>query len=176
MKLHLGCGKRFISGWIHIDAVAHPHVDHVALLDDLSFLDDESAEIVYACHVIEHFKRHEIKKVLTEWYRVMKKGAVLRLATPDFAKACELYSRSHDISLVKGLVCGGQDYEYNIHYNIFDFQSLTDLLEEIGFSGVKKYNWVGTEHANIDDYSQAYYPHMDKEKGLLLSLNIEAIK
>ena len=28
----------------------------------------------------------------------------------------------------------------------------------------------------IDDYSQSYYPHMDKEDGKLMSLNVEAVK
>jgi len=28
----------------------------------------------------------------------------------------------------------------------------------------------------MDDHSQAYLPHMDKENGILISLNIEATK
>jgi len=55
-------------------------------------------------------------------------------------------------------------------------KSLEKLLNEIGFSSIKRYDWRNTEHANIDDHSQAYYPHMDKENGLLISLNIEAHK
>ena len=33
-----------------------------------------------------------------------------------------------------------------------------------------------TGHKDYDDYSQAYVPHMDKENGLLISLNVEATK
>jgi hypothetical protein len=32
------------------------------------------------------------------------------------------------------------------------------------------------ELAGFDDYSQAYIPHMDKEGGRLISLNLEAEK
>jgi len=32
------------------------------------------------------------------------------------------------------------------------------------------------QKTSIDDHSKAYFPHMDKENGKLLSLNIEAIK
>ena len=32
------------------------------------------------------------------------------------------------------------------------------------------------KHSDIDDYSQAYIPHMDKDNGTLMSLNVEAIK
>ena len=176
MKLHLGCGKRYIEGWVHVDAVQHPHVDYIAMLDNLSFLDDESVQEIYACHVLEHFKRNEVKKFLSEWFRVMKKDSILRLAVPDFEKACQLYHQTKDIMLVKGLICGRQDYEFNFHYNVFDMKSISELLEEIGFSCVKKYDWRDTEHAHLDDYSQSYYPHLDKEHGMLLSLNIEAVK
>ena len=30
MKLHLGCGRRHIDGYVHIDVVDYPHVDHVS--------------------------------------------------------------------------------------------------------------------------------------------------
>jgi hypothetical protein len=36
--------------------------------------------------------------------------------------------------------------------------------------------WRETEHAHVDDFSQAYIPHMDKENGILISLNIECDK
>jgi len=32
------------------------------------------------------------------------------------------------------------------------------------------------EHADVDDYSQAHIPHLCKESGKLMSLNIEAVK
>ena len=41
---------------------------------------------------------------------------------------------------------------------------------------IMRYNWRETEHFHIDDYSQTYFPHMDKESGKLMSLNVEAIK
>ena len=39
-----------------------------------------------------------------------------------------------------------------------------------------RYDWRQTLHKDHDDFSQAYVPHMDKEKGLLISLNVEADK
>ena len=41
---------------------------------------------------------------------------------------------------------------------------------------IKKYNWRKTEHSMFDDHSQAYLPHMDKENGILISLNVECVK
>jgi hypothetical protein len=53
---------------------------------------------------------------------------------------------------------------------------LKEDLEAAGFVGVRRYDWRKTEHADIDDYSRAYYPHMDFDNGFLLSLNVEADK
>jgi len=95
---------------------------------------------------------------------------------PDFAALCEVYTRTRDLGLVIGPIFGRQDYLYNIHYNLFDFDSLKGELQRAGFSGVRRYDWRETEHANIDDYSQAYIPHMDKERGVLISLNVECLR
>jgi predicted SAM-dependent methyltransferase len=173
MKLHLGCGRRHIPGYVHIDVVDYPHVDHVSSIDNLSFLQDRSVELIYNCHVLEHFKRREVNRVLREWYRVLAPGGLLRVSVPDFAALCEVYVRSRDLGLVIGPIFGRQDYLYNIHYNLFDFDTLKAQLEQAGFSQVRRYDWRETEHVNIDDYAQAYIPHMDKQNGVLISLNVE---
>jgi hypothetical protein len=59
---------------------------------------------------------------------------------------------------------------------MFDFPTLEKALLDVGFKEVAVYDWRKTEHSDLDDYSQAYYPHMDKENGKLLSLNVEARK
>jgi len=176
MKLHLGCGKRHIPGFVHIDAVDYPHVDHVSTIDNLSFLPAGSVDLIYNCHVLEHFKRRDVQRVLQEWLRVLKPGGTLRTSVPDFAALAEVYRRSSRLELVIGPLFGRQDYLYNIHYNVFDFQTLSRDLEMAGFRDIAKYDWRETEHAHIDDYSQAYIPHMDKENGILVSLNVSARK
>ena len=47
---------------------------------------------------------------------------------------------------------------------------------DTGFSEVRPWGWRTTEHADLDDYSQAYLPHLHKENGMLVSLNLEAVK
>lgn len=173
MKLHLGCGKRYIPGFVHVDAIDYPHVDHVTTIDNLSFIPDRSVDLIYNCHVLEHFKRRDVGRVLNEWARVLKPGGTLRISVPDFAKLCEVYQRYGKLDLVVGALFGRQDYLYNIHYNVFDFASLAHFLEQAGFVNVRRYDWRRTEHADVDDFSQAYIPHMDKEHGTLISLNVE---
>ena len=81
-----------------------------------------------------------------------------------------------DLRAVSGLLYGGQDYAENNHFWCWDFSNIEKELLEIGFSSVKKFDWWTTEHAAVDDCSQAYLPHMDKQDGKLMSLNVEAIK
>jgi hypothetical protein len=95
---------------------------------------------------------------------------------PDFAQLCEVYRRENRLDLVIGALFGRQDYLYNIHYNVFDFSSLERALEQAGFARVRRYDWRQTGHADVDDFSQAYIPHMDKEHGTLISLNVECDK
>ena len=81
-KLHLGCGKVYIPGFVHVDLMDFDHIDYKRSIDDLSIFENNSADLIYACHVLEHFKRDEIKKVLTEWFRVLKPDGVLRISIP----------------------------------------------------------------------------------------------
>ena len=41
---------------------------------------------------------------------------------------------------------------------------------------IDKYDWSKTEHSKFDDHSQAFLPHMDKQNGTLISLNVECVK
>ncbi|SNQ62974.1 Methyltransferase family protein [Candidatus Methanoperedens nitroreducens] len=175
-KLHLGCGKRYIPGFTHVDLADYPHIDYRHNVSDLSMFEDDSIELIYACHVLEHFKRHEVENVLKEWHRVLVPNGILRLAVPDFEAVAQVYEKYKDMELVMGLLYGGQEYEYNFHHVLFDFKYLEKLLEKVGFKNIHRYDWRNTVHRDYDDYSQAYIPHMDKEHGVLMSLNVEGEK
>lgn len=178
-KLHLGCGTKVIPGFVHVDAIPYPHVDHVSDVSRLAFAADGSVDLIYACHVLEHFGRHRFRDALAEWHRVLRVGGVLRLAVPDFRAVAEWYlrdPRATGIDEVLGLCVGGQRDEYDSHLMIFDTANLTAALRSVGFSAIRPWDWRTTEHSGLDDYSQSYLPHMDKDHGRLMSLNLEAVK
>lgn len=175
-KLHIGCGNRYIPGFVHIDVRKLPHVDYVTSADKLDMFDDNSIDLIYTCHVLEHFGRHQIEGVLKEWHRVLKVGGTLRLAVPDFEKLVQVYLNTKDLKLILGSLVGRQDYPENVHHMVFDFTYLSDVLQKTGFTDIHCYDWRQTIHKDYDDYSQAYIPHMDKEQGILISLNVEATK
>ena len=177
MKINLGCASKILEGFINIDirqADDRVHVDNVATLETIK---DGSVDLIYACHVLEHFGRHEVMDVLRCWHNKLKYGGVLRLAVPDLEAACRLYIKEeYSLKAMYGLMYGGQMHEFDYHHIGFDLESLRALLIKAGFVKFKLWNWRQTEHSHIDDFSQAYLPHMDKENGTLMSLNLEAIK
>ena len=62
MKLHVGCGERYLPGYKHLDARQFPHVDYVTdKLDKLDMFADNSLEEIYACHLLEHMPRSRIR-------------------------------------------------------------------------------------------------------------------
>lgn len=182
MNIHLGCWTRNIPGFINVDLVDLPHIHYKRSIDDLSVFEDNSADLIYSSHNFEYFDRVEAKRVLAEWRRVLKPGGLLRLAVPDLEKLFQIYQLTGDIQKILGPLYGrmvintstGDQTIY--HKTVYDFNSLKLLLEESGFGNVRRYDWSKTIHKDYDDHSQAYFPHMDKENGILLSLNIETGK
>jgi predicted SAM-dependent methyltransferase len=175
LKLHLGCGTKHIEGYINIDIRYLPRVDEINNIKFLRNYQENTVDVIYACHVLEHFSRWEYENVLRRWYCLLKPSGILRIAVPNFRSICEYYQNTNDLTKIMGVLYGGQDYDENFHYVAFDFCSLSKSLHSIGFTAVREYDWKQTEHADVDDFSKAYIPHMD-QTGLLMSLNIEARK
>ena len=182
MKLNLGCWHRNIPGFVNVDLCDFPHIHYKSGIDNLSMFEDNMAELIYSSHSFEYFDRQEAIEVLKEWRRVLKPGAILRLAVPDFDKLIQIYTKTDKVEKIIGPLYGRMEIDTEdekkmlYHKTVYTFNSLRDLLEENGFTHVKRYNWQETIHKDYDDHSQAYFPHMDKENGILVSLNIEAIK
>lgn len=176
IKLHLGCGSKHIKGYTNIDIRYLPGVDEVDNVARLRRYKANSISVIYASHVLEHFSRWEYMSVLERWYELLEPGGTLRIGVPDFEEIAKYYLKTKNLRAVSGMLYGGQDYVENNHFWVWDFNTLEKELKQIGFSEVKRYDWRQTDHNYIDDYTQSYLPHLDKDNGTLLSLNVEAIK
>lgn len=182
VRLHLGCGKRHIPGFIHIDIDDFPHLEHRSRIDRLPMFEDGSADLIYCCHGLEYFDRIQVPEVLAEWCRVLRKGGILRLAVPDFSALVSIYGTTGNLDDILGPLYGrmairtGEGDSVIYHRTAYDYRSLEELCLAAGFCSFRRYDWRQTIHKDYDDFSQAYRPHMDKERGLLISLNVEAEK
>ena len=182
MDIHLGCWHRYIDGFIHVDLCDFEHIDYRSDIKELPFFSDESANLIYSSHSFEYFDPVEAPLVLKEWRRVLKPGGKLRLSVPDFDQLIKIYQLTGNIQKILGPLFGRMQIESNgvdtllYHKTVYNFDTLSKLLSENGFEAISRYNWQDTIHSKYDDHSQAYYPHMDKENGIMVSLNVEALK
>jgi ubiquinone/menaquinone biosynthesis C-methylase UbiE len=182
LQLHLGCGKRYIPGFVHVDVDDFPHIDYRASIDRLPMFESDTVDLIYCCHAFTYFDRLQASEVLAEWRRVLKPAGILRLAVPDFEALARLYETTGDLTLILGPLFGRitvetvQGPQVLYERTTYDFRSMERICLQAGFKAVARYDWRQTIHKEYDDHSQAYFPHMDKEHGVLLSLNVEAVK
>ncbi len=183
LKLHLGCGKRYLKGYIHLDLSDYPHIDYKHDAKTLPMFKNNSVSLIYASHTLEYFDRIEAAQVLNEWFRVLKAGGILRLAVPNIEALIEIYLTYKDLGLILGPLYGKMQspgMETAIyHKTVYDYNSLSGLLKTAGFKDIRKWDWrtiFTNELKDFDDYSQAYIPHMQKDSGILISLNMEGEK
>ena len=176
LKLHIGCGDVKVKGFINVDA--DPKLPAVDVVDDvrtLSRFEAGSAEVIYACHVLEHLSHGEVFSVLTRWYDVLKSGGELRISVPDTDRIVQIYQKHWEHFQTPpntpwiGLIYGGELDEYDYHKTGFNFCYLKYILEIIGFITIEEYthtpHWLGINDASCANWNGDY-----------LSLNVLAVK
>ena len=184
VNLHLGCGKRYLPGYVHIDLDSHSHIDHYHDVRELPMFDDESVDLIYNCGTFEYFDRHKAPSILREWSRALKIGGTLRMSVPDFDSIVEVYLQNGKNLNGEGMLgplFGRIDIKTNNglqtmhHKTVYDFESFKAMLLEAGFVNVQKYDWWSVLPKEYDDYSMAYIPYKNRD-GIQMSLNIECVK
>jgi len=171
-KIHIGPGEIDIKGWINIDGRA---LDHVHLItDNLSlkeFADGEVSEI-YMCHILEHLSFEEVNDTLKIFYSKLKIGGIIRISVPNFKIISEIYSNFDNIDLIKYPLMGGQDYSYNFHKSIYDFNSLKESLKITGYSEIELWDQQKDFGIEIGDWAAG---KINTPKGKrYISLNVKA--
>jgi SAM-dependent methyltransferase len=94
MKLHLGCGRQPMEGWVNVDVIPGEGVDRVCDITRLPF-EDSSASEIYARHVIEHIIPIKWESTLAAWFRILRPGGKIVLECPDLKKVCEYFAADY---------------------------------------------------------------------------------
>ena len=109
--VNLGCGNNYHPDWINIDiAPLGPGV----IAHDLSRgipLGDNSCDVVYHSHVLEHIRRGDAPAFIAECFRVVKPGGIIRIAVPDLERICRAYLEKMDGALA-GDRAAEADYDW----------------------------------------------------------------
>ncbi|NEP88475.1 MAG: methyltransferase domain-containing protein [Okeania sp. SIO2C2] len=140
INLHVGCGSINHPKFINIDGLSGPHIHYISLIDNLAPLKDNSVDLIYGSHCLEHFSHCMVSQVLNEWFRVLKEGVILRVSVPDFDLLIDKYRASgNNINKIIYPLMGGQDYKFNFQMTVFNQSNLKLLLKKIGFKEVRKW-------------------------------------
>ncbi len=142
--VNIGCGPKYIDGMINVDGNILCRKDiWLDVTLGLPF-PSNSLKGIYASHVLEHFHGKRVRKLLSEFHRVLKQGGAVRLVVPSLEYAIRAY-QGKDLSKLpewpdKYDSLGGRFNNLmlcrNQHFMMFDFGLMEELLKETGFSGI----------------------------------------
>jgi len=171
--IHLGCGPHNDPKYINVDGLAFPHIHYVGVVEKLPMFKNNFADLIYACHVLEHISHQEIMNVLREWRRVLKIGGVLRLSVPDFDKIITIYEKENkNMERIISPLMGAQGDKYDFHKIIFNKEYLNNLLKQTGFIEVRKWDPETTPDHTLSDWAGNKLVNNIHP----ISLNLEAVK
>ncbi|MBS1519466.1 MAG: methyltransferase domain-containing protein [Bacteroidetes bacterium] len=157
ISLNIGCGPFGFDGWVNVDLMNLRNVSFT--FDSRKRLPFKNGTVdrVRVEHFFEHLdKKSEVPFFLHECRRVMKEGAVLRIAVPDIEKFILAYAKN-DESLWNGLgydihaLPKGFDTKVAIlnhvfrqdgeHKYAYDYEALKYVLLKHGFKNITRQNF-----------------------------------
>ncbi|MFW9875000.1 MAG: methyltransferase domain-containing protein [Candidatus Thorarchaeota archaeon] len=154
LKVHFGCGPRILKGWINIDLSYEPYHDYMQYYtekyypesirgdqSDLYVFDvtkgslpfqDNSVDVIFHEDFLEHLNQRGQILFLAETFRILKKGGVHRVNTPNF-----LFS-----DVIKSNFANGfegvhlDEWDKWHHQNILSPESIKEMALMVGYTAV----------------------------------------
>lgn len=145
LHLHLGCGPKYLPGFLNIDGNLFNKLDlWLDVRNGLPFR-SSSVDSIYSTHMFEHFYSDELDLLLRECFRVLKPRGGLRLIVPNLESAIQAYHQNRtawfdsfprNFDSLGGrfsnfIFCDGQ------HRAAFDFSYMEEVLGQAGFRTVE---------------------------------------
>jgi predicted SAM-dependent methyltransferase len=150
--LHLGCGARYLNGWINIDIMLGDPVPDVLL--DLQRgipLPDGTVDYIYSEDFIEHLDFAKGCYLLSECSRVLRVGGAMRIVTPNLLTFALAYINRSETDLAQyreRFGCSTFAEMFNTgmrawgHKFLYDEETLVKVLTRFGFDARKRsYNY-----------------------------------
>lgn len=191
VKLQLGSGIHVLEDWLNIDKSVSGCKAGAVYMDvgKHFLLPDDSVNYVYSEHMFEHLTLKQAKNMLKECHRVMKTGAVMRLATPNIEFLLDLYQhpekdinrRYIEWAAKEGIIPAMPIYVINRfhtswgHQIIYDYDTLAALLTESGFTDVVQCEMSKSSHPELCDI-EGHFHVMPYDFCCLETMIVEARK
>ena len=166
--IEIGSGpKKGQLGWLTLDLL--PGCDlQVNLLKKFPF-PDNSVDIIYSSHFLEHFQTPDIKFILNECYRVLKPGGKISTCVPDASIYINAYTNNLELDqklwfryLPAADINTKIDYVNYIghmngeHKHLFDLDNLIAIHYSCGFHSTKRRQFDFLLDMRERDYESIY--------------------
>ena len=189
-KLQIGFGSNRLEGWLNAGISLEESWQGVYMDAGKRFpLPDESMNYVYSEHLFEHLTYQQAQNMLKESYRVLKPGGIMRLATPDLRFLLGLYQdpekplhKAYMEFSVKdnGMPASPVYVISRFHTNwghqiIYDRETLTKMLEEVGFKNITSCVVGQSVHEELNGV-EVHFKVMPCEFDLLETMIVEGMK
>ena len=175
-KVHLGCGKDRLAGFVNIDCQPTPATDRVL---DLAFPDFEPSSIALAfSHAFfEHmFRSARVPHLRQVCKGLVADGACCYIGIPYFPNIAKLYVEGgngsagpkFDLANVYGYTHGSPEISGDpvkdpalwigqLHKSLFDEEEMTGLLEEAGFGSQAIFSYANPGDTNEVPICMGFY-------------------
>lgn len=154
VKLHFGCGPRILKGWINIDLKYEHYHNYMQYYTDKYYpeeirgdqndfyaiditktgipLPNESVDVIFHEDFIEHLNQRDSIIFLAETLRVLKKGGVHRVNTPNLLSSM----RDHSDFKKGNREVYVYEWDHAQHLNILTPEYLKELALMVGYQEV----------------------------------------
>jgi hypothetical protein len=140
IKLHLGCGEKYLEGYINIDfpqdahTVITPKADILADFRTLTY-EKNTVDEIRSHHVFEHYSRAQALQLLFQWRDWLKPEGTLVIETPDFSRALLQYffGSYKTKSEIGRHIFGSHEAGWANHYDYWDKKKYKVILKQLGF-------------------------------------------
>lgn len=157
-KLEIGPGLERIAGFETVNITWGKNVDYVVDASKRMPFEENTFQIVYASHILEHIPWMNIEQTLSEWFRIIKKGGRLEIWVPDGYKLAKLLcdieedkvrdewnddwrpfnTEGSPYKWVNGRLLYGANPSYpSWHLSVLTKKYLYDLLNHTGFEDIR---------------------------------------
>lgn len=174
-KLHIGGSWRRLQGWLNTDIELIPDVMQMDATQHFPFMDG-TFQYVYTEHMIEHVPYPNGLYMLQECHRVMRRGGVIRVVTPDLAVILGLYGSNLCADQQRYLLWLRQTFVpqesppnavsainamFRLwgHQFIYDEETLSEAMRAAGFSSVTRRFIGDSDHPDLQNLgNEQRYP------------------
>ncbi len=136
--------------WAAYESGAFRRIAYLDLTRPFPFA-DASIDAVLASHVLEHLTPDEAERCVSEIRRVLKPGAVARIAVPDLDAVVEEYDAAEPDAFLDGLLQGRErSTSRHRHWWNYNETSMRSLLERAGFQEVERRGFQQGECPDVE--------------------------